>query len=37
MIGFQMLVVVIAVNACVLGVALLAAYQLNKAVSRSGR
>jgi hypothetical protein len=35
--GFELLLVVIAVNGCVLGVAFLALYQLNKAVSRSGR
>ena len=34
---FQMLLAVIAVNACVLGVAFFALYQLNKAVSPSGR
>jgi hypothetical protein len=32
--GFQVLLGVIAVDACVLGVAFLAIYQLNKAVSR---
>jgi hypothetical protein len=32
-----MLLAVLAVNGCVLGVAFLALYQLNKAVSRSGR
>jgi hypothetical protein len=35
--GVQMLLAVIAVNGCVLGVVLLALYQLNKSVSRSGR
>jgi hypothetical protein len=35
--GVQILLAVIAVNACVLGVAWLALYQLNKAVSRCGR
>jgi hypothetical protein len=35
--GFQMLLVVIAVNACVLGVAFLALYQFNKSVRRCGR
>jgi hypothetical protein len=35
--GFQILLVVIAVNGCVLGVAFFALYQLNKAVSRCGR
>jgi hypothetical protein len=35
--GVQMLLAVVAVNGCVLGVALLALYQLNKAASRSGR
>jgi hypothetical protein len=34
---FQMLLAIIAVNAGVLGVAFLALYQFNKAVSRSGR
>jgi hypothetical protein len=34
---FQMLLAVIAVNAVVLGVAFFALYQLNKAVSPSGR
>jgi hypothetical protein len=32
-----MLLAVVAVNGCVLGVAFLAAYRLNKTVSRSGR
>jgi hypothetical protein len=35
--GLQMLLAVVAVNGCVLGAAFLAVYQLNKAVSRSGR
>jgi hypothetical protein len=35
--GLQELLVVIAVNACVLGVAFLALYQFNKAVRPSGR
>jgi hypothetical protein len=35
--GFQILAAVIAVNACVLGVAFFALYQLNKAVSQGGR
>jgi hypothetical protein len=35
--GFQILLVVIAVNGCVLGVAFLALFGLNKAVSRCGR
>jgi len=35
--GFQMLLMVIAVNACVLGVAFFVLYQFNKAVSRCGR
>ena len=35
--GLQILLAVIAVNACVLGVAFLALYQLNRAVSRYGR
>ena len=35
--GLQLLLVVIAVNACVLGIAFFAAYRFNKAVSQSGR
>jgi len=35
--GFKMLLAVMAVNGSVPGVAFLAVYQLNKAVSRSGR
>jgi hypothetical protein len=35
--GFQMLLTVVAVNACVLGVVFFALYQFNKAVSQSGR
>jgi len=35
--GLQLLLVVIAVNACVLGAAFLTLYQLNKAVSPCGR
>lgn len=35
--GFQELLLVIGVNACVLAVALLALYQFNKAVSGCGR
>jgi hypothetical protein len=35
--GLQVVLMVIAVNACVLGVAFLAVYQFNKAVSLSGR
>jgi hypothetical protein len=35
--GFQVLLVVTAVDGCVLGVALLAIFGLNKAVSRCGR
>jgi hypothetical protein len=35
--GVQILLAAIAVSACVLGVALFALYQLNKAVSRCGR
>jgi hypothetical protein len=35
--GFQVLLLVTAVDGCVLGVALLAIYRLNKAVSRCGR
>jgi hypothetical protein len=35
--GLQVLLMVIAVNAGVLGVAFLALYQFNKAVSQSGR
>ena len=34
---FQMLLAVIAVNACVLGVGFFALYQFNKAVSTGGR
>jgi hypothetical protein len=35
--GFQILLLVIAVDGCVLGAALLAVYQLNRGVSRGGR
>jgi hypothetical protein len=35
--GFQVLLLVTALDGCVLGVALLAIYGLNKAVSRCGR
>lgn len=35
--GLEVLLMVIVVNACVLGVAFFAAYQFNKAVSQSGR
>jgi len=35
--GFQMLLVIVATNACVLGVALFVLHQFNKAVSRCGR
>jgi hypothetical protein len=35
--GFQELLLVIAVDAVILGIALLALYQFNKTVSRSGR
>jgi hypothetical protein len=35
--GVQVVLMVIAVNACVLGVAFFAVYQFNKAVSQSGR
>jgi hypothetical protein len=35
--GFQMLLMVLAVNAGVLGVGLLVVYQFNKAVSPCGR
>jgi len=35
--GFQMLLTVIAVNACVLGVAFFALYLFNKAVRGCGR
>jgi hypothetical protein len=35
--GLQVVLMVIAVNACVLGVAFFAVYQFNKAVSQSGR
>jgi hypothetical protein len=34
--GLQVVLVVMAVDGCVLGLAFLAIYQLNKAVSRSG-
>jgi len=34
---FQVFVAVLAINACVLGVALFAVYQFNKVVSRCGR
>jgi hypothetical protein len=34
---FQIVLAVIAVNACVLGIAFVAAYSFNKAVSQSGR
>ena len=37
MAGFQTLLVILAVNACVLGVAFFALYQFNKAVSGCGR
>jgi hypothetical protein len=35
--GLQVVLMVIAVNACVLGVAFFAVYQFNKAVSQTGR
>jgi hypothetical protein len=35
--GLQVVMMVIAVNACVLGVAFFAVYQFNKAVSQTGR
>jgi len=35
--AFQELVTVLAVDACVLGVAIFALYQLNRGVSRCGR
>jgi len=35
--GLQIVMMVIAVNACVLGAAFFALYQFNKAVSQSGR
>lgn len=35
--GLQIVLVAIALNACVLGAALFAVYQFNKAVSQSGR
>jgi hypothetical protein len=35
--GLQVVLMVIAVNACVLGAAFFAVYQFNKAVSQSGR
>jgi hypothetical protein len=34
---FQVILAIIAVNACVLGVAFLALYQFNKAVRQCGR
>ncbi len=35
--ALQIVLMVVAVNACVLGVAFFALYQFNKAVSQSGR
>ncbi len=35
--GLQVLLMVIVVNACVLGAAFFAVYQFNRAVSQSGR
>jgi hypothetical protein len=35
--GLQVVLMVIAVNACVLGAAFFAVYQFNKAVRQSGR
>jgi len=35
--GLQIIMMIIAVNACVLGAAVFALYQFNKAVSQSGR
>jgi hypothetical protein len=35
--GLQVVLMVIALNACILGVAFFAVYQFNKAVSQSGR
>ena len=35
--GFQLLLAVVALNACVLGAAVLALYLLNKSVSKSGQ
>jgi hypothetical protein len=35
--GLQVVLMVIALNACVLGIAFFAVYQFNKAVSQSGR
>jgi hypothetical protein len=35
--GLQIVLMVVAVNACVLGVAFFALYQFNKAVGQSGR
>jgi hypothetical protein len=35
--GLQIILMVIGVNACVLGIAFFALYQFNKAVSQSGR
>jgi len=35
--GLQVVLMVVALNACVLGAAFFAVYQFNKAVSQSGR
>jgi hypothetical protein len=35
--GLQVVLMVIALNACVLGIAFFAVYQFNKAVSQTGR
>jgi hypothetical protein len=35
--GLQVVLMVIALNACVLGIAFFVVYQFNKAVSQSGR
>jgi hypothetical protein len=37
MAGFQVVVAVVAINACVLAAAFVAIYVLNKSVSRSGQ
>lgn len=34
---FQIVLAVVAVNACVLGIVLFAAYRMNKSVKQSGR
>jgi len=35
--GLQIVLMIIGVNACVLGIAFFSVFQFNKAVSRSGR